>query len=71
MTGSDVSIRAPIAQYLRDCGYKVIAVVNADEAMTVVLDEETVIDVVFSDIDMPSIMDGSGYRNGSVRNAQG
>jgi len=56
----DVSIRMPIARYLRDCGYKVIEAVNADEAMTVLLDEETVIDVVFGDIDMPSIMDGFG-----------
>jgi DNA-binding NtrC family response regulator len=56
----DVSIRTPIAQYLRDCGYKVIEAVNADEAMNVLLDEETVIDIVFSDIDMPSFMDGFG-----------
>jgi len=56
----DVSIRMPIAQYLRDCGYKVLEAVNANEAMTVLLDEQTVIDVVFSDIDMTSIMDGFG-----------
>jgi DNA-binding NtrC family response regulator len=56
----DISIRLPIAQYLRDCGYKVIEAVNAHEAMSVLLDEETIIDVVFTDIDMPSIMDGLG-----------
>jgi len=56
----DVSIRMPIAQYLRDCGYKVLEAVNANEAMTVLLDEQTVVDVVFSDIDMPSVMDGFG-----------
>ena len=56
----NVSIRLPIAQYLRDCGYKVIEALNAEEAMTVLLDEETGIDVVFSAIDMPSIMDGFG-----------
>jgi DNA-binding NtrC family response regulator len=56
----DISIRLPIAQYLRDCGYKVIEAVNAQEATSVLLDEETIIDVVFTDIDMPSIMDGLG-----------
>jgi DNA-binding NtrC family response regulator len=56
----DVSIRMPIAQYLRNCGYKVIEAVNADEAMTLLLHEETVIDVMFSDVDMPSVMDGFG-----------
>jgi DNA-binding NtrC family response regulator len=56
----DVSIRMPIAQYLRDCGYKVLEAVNANEAMTMLLDEQTVIDIVFSDVDMPSVMDGFG-----------
>ena len=31
----DVLVRMPIAQYLRDCGYKVIEAANADEATTV------------------------------------
>ena len=29
----EVLVRMPIAQYLRDCGYKVVEAVNADEAM--------------------------------------
>jgi DNA-binding NtrC family response regulator len=56
----DASIRTPIAQYLRDCGYKVIEAGDANEAMTVLLHEETVIDVVLSDIDMPTFMEGLG-----------
>jgi DNA-binding NtrC family response regulator len=56
----DVLIRMPIAQYLRDCGYKVIEAVNADEAMAVLLHRETAIDVVFSDIEMPGSVDGFG-----------
>ena len=47
----------PIAQYLRDCGYKVIEAVNADEAMTVLLHKEAVVDIVFSDIEMPGAVD--------------
>src|SRR5262249_54077114 len=56
----DASIRMLIAQYLRDCGYKVIEVADANEAMTVLLHEETVIDVVLGDIDMPTFMEGVG-----------
>ena len=56
----EVLVRVPIAQYLRDCGYRVIEAVNAEEAMTVLLHEETVVDVVFSDIEMPGPVDGFG-----------
>ena len=56
----EVLIRIPIAQYLRDCGYKVIEAVNADEAITVLLHKETVVDLVFSDIEMPGAVDGFG-----------
>src|SRR5437899_6222534 len=56
----EVLIRMPLAQYLRDCGYKVIEAVNADEAMTVLLHQETVIDIVFSDIEMTGSTDGFG-----------
>jgi DNA-binding NtrC family response regulator len=56
----DILVRMPIAQYLRDCGYKVIEAVNADEAMAVLLHQETVVDVVFSDIEMPGTFDGFG-----------
>ena len=56
----DVLVRMPIAAYLRDCGYKVIEAVNADEAMTVLLHKETVVDIVFIDIEMPGAVDGFG-----------
>ena len=56
----EVLVRMPIAQYLRDCGYKVIEAVNADEAMAVLLHKDTVVDFVFSDIEMPGAIDGFG-----------
>lgn len=56
----DVLVRVPIAQYLRDCGYKVIEAVSADEAMAVLLHSEIVVDVVFSDVAMPGSVDGFG-----------
>ena len=56
----DILVRMPIAQYLRDCGYKVIEASNSDEAMEVLLHKETIVDVVFSDIEMPGAVDGFG-----------
>jgi CheY-like chemotaxis protein len=50
----------PIADYLRDCGYRVIEAVSADEAMTVLMHKETQVDIVFSDIEMPGSTDGFG-----------
>jgi CheY-like chemotaxis protein len=59
----DVLVRMPIAQYLRDCGYRVIEAVSADEAMTVLSHESTRVDMVFSDIEMPGTVDGFGLAN--------
>jgi CheY-like chemotaxis protein len=56
----EVLVRMPIAQYLRDCGYKVVEAVNADEAIAVLMHPETVVDIVFSDIEMPGSVDGFG-----------
>ena len=56
----DVLIRMPIAEYLRDCGYRVIEAVSADEAMTVLMQKETQVDIVFSDLEMPGSTDGFG-----------
>ena len=56
----DVLVRMPIAQYLRDCGFKVIEAADADGAMTVLLHRETSVDLVFSDIEMPGSLDGFG-----------
>ena len=53
-------MRMPIAQYLRDCGYKVIEASNADEAMQIQMHKRTLVDVVFSDVDMPGAVDGFG-----------
>jgi len=56
----EVLIRMAISQYLRDCGYKVIEAASADEALVVLQNTETKIDIVFSDIDMPGSVDGFG-----------
>jgi CheY-like chemotaxis protein len=54
----EVFVRMVISDYLRSCGYKVIEAANADEALVVLQHLEIMVDVVFSDIEMPGSMGG-------------
>ena len=56
----EVLIRMVIAEYLRDCGYRVIEAAQADEAILVLEQPDLRIDVVLSDVEMPGPMDGFG-----------
>jgi CheY-like chemotaxis protein len=56
----EVLIRTVIADYLRDCGYRVHEAVSADEAIAILQAPEVSVDVVFSDVEMPGSMDGFG-----------
>jgi CheY-like chemotaxis protein len=47
-----------ITDYLRECGYKVYEAVNAQEAIAMLQSPELVVDIVFSDVQMPGDMDG-------------
>ena len=49
--------RLAIAEHLRDCGYEVVEAGSADEAV-VMLASGTVVDIVFSDVQTPGLMDG-------------
>ena len=53
-------IRLVIAEYLRECGYRVHEAVNAEEAILILQAPEVSIDIVFSDVEMPGEMDGFG-----------
>jgi DNA-binding response OmpR family regulator len=55
----EVLIRMAVADYLRDCGYRVIEAGNADEAIKVLSTVENV-DVVCTDIQIPGSLDGFG-----------
>lgn len=55
----EVLVRMVIADYLRECGYRVIEAGSAAEAITVLQSPEPV-DIVFSDVQMPGEMDGFG-----------
>lgn len=50
-------VRMPVAEYLRDYGYHVLEAKDAGEAIDLV-DGDDPVDVVFSDVRMPSDIDG-------------
>ena len=47
----DVLIRMPVAEYLRECGYRVMEAANVDEALAVLDAAELQIDVIFVSVD--------------------
>jgi DNA-binding response OmpR family regulator len=53
----DILVRMVIADYLRDCGYKVIEGVTADDVFAV-LGAGTAINIVFADVNLGGEMDG-------------
>jgi DNA-binding response OmpR family regulator len=50
---SDVLVRHPLAEYLRECGYQVREASNSDEARKILDDDRISIDIVLADIDAP------------------
>jgi CheY-like chemotaxis protein len=67
----EVLLRLVIAEYLRDCGYKVIEAADADEAVLVLKQPDLVVDVLFTDIEMPGAMDGFALAQWSRSNRPG
>jgi CheY-like chemotaxis protein len=53
----EVLVRMVIADYLRECGFRVVEASTADEGMRVLKTNERV-DIVFSDVQMPGSLDG-------------
>jgi CheY-like chemotaxis protein len=54
----EVLIRLSVADYLRDCGFRVLEAAHADEAVAILEHGQDPVDVVFSDINMPGSMNG-------------
>jgi CheY-like chemotaxis protein len=54
----EVLIRLSIAEYLRDCGYRVLEAGSAEEATTILQKSDLQLDVVLSGIKMPGRMNG-------------
>jgi CheY-like chemotaxis protein len=55
---AEVIVRAAIAQYLRDCGYRVLEAGDAKQAITILQQPAISVDVVLSGIDFSGPMDG-------------
>jgi len=53
----DIVVRHPLAEYLRECGFKVIEAATGHEAMETLIAAELRIDVVLADMTTP----GSGF----------
>ena len=53
----EVLVRMPVADYLRDCGYRVLEASNAAEVVGLLRAREP-IQIVFSDVNMPGEMNG-------------
>ena len=51
---TDLLVRSPLAEYLRDCGYRVVEAASADEARQLVVARPHLIDVVLIDVDESS-----------------
>ena len=51
----------PVVQFLRDCGYHVVEAASTDEAIAILHNTNTPVDVVLSEIDIPGSMNGFGF----------
>lgn len=54
----DVLVRLAIAQYLRDCGYRVLEAASSEEVVVVLDRSEVLVDLVLCDISIPGGMNG-------------
>lgn len=58
IVADEVLVRMVIADYLRQCGYRVVEASNAEEAVLVLERASAKIDVVFTTMEMPASRDG-------------
>src|ERR1700752_1413043 len=54
---SDVLVRTEIAEFLRECGYKVIEGIMAND-LWAIIDAKVKLDIVFSEVNLPGETDG-------------
>ena len=53
-------IRMSISDFLQECGFNVLEASNAAEALEMIQSDQSVLDLVFSDVRMPGELDGFG-----------
>lgn len=66
---ADLLIRQPLAEYLRECGYRVMEAVDTDEAMTALTSDDVSIQVVLADVESTGKVDGFGLSRWVRQNA--
>jgi DNA-binding response OmpR family regulator len=66
----DVLVRIALADYLRECGYKVLEGATADDALAF-LDTGQKIDVIIAEVRLPGRLDGFGLARWIRRNHPG
>ena len=52
LVGSEVLVRAALAEYLRACGYRVVEAANAADARIVLTSDAIAVDLVFSEVNL-------------------
>ena len=57
---ADVLIRQQLSDYLRECGFEVVAANSTDEAVEVLKSNDFTVDLVLADIDSVGKVDGFG-----------
>lgn len=54
----ELPIRHPVAEYLRQCGFKVLEAVHTDEAISLLSGSGVAVDVILADVSRPGAVDG-------------
>ena len=67
----ELLIRIEFADYLRSCGFKVLEARHAREAILTIEGSGILIDLVFSDVQMPGSIDGFGLAKWIRKNRPG
>jgi DNA-binding NtrC family response regulator len=58
---ADVLVRMPLAQYLRDCGYRVLEATSADEGKAILQKPDIQVDMILGEVDVPGSMNGFAF----------
>jgi len=54
---ADAAVRQPLAEYLRECGFKVLEAISGAEAISALIDNRLNVNIVLADIQTP----GAGF----------
>ena len=68
---AELVVRQPVADYLRECGYRVIEAVNTDEAMELLEKSGVKVDIVLADAASTGVLGGFGLAKWIKNNKQG